>query len=282
MEGFTSEKISDRIYRIRDAFGVGMYLVLGGKKAVLIDTGYGICGLREYVETFTKLPVSVFLTHGHIDHAFGIFEFDQVYMHPQDQVVYEEQREPKFRKKFLSLLPSHEEFRMQEEVQVSFQALSDGQRFDLGGVHVRIIHVPGHTAGTVMFLIEEERAIVFGDACGPGTLILEDAAATISEYKAALLRVKEIEDAYDMVLRCHGSCVSDKDILDHVLDVCNRILEHRDDRIPMEEQLRAVFTMRKPTDLGIYTAVETIKTDHGTGRRDGLEGNINYREDKAV
>ena len=56
-EKFTSERLSERVWRLKDAYGVAMYLVEGTERACLIDTGYGIKGLREYVESLTDKPL---------------------------------------------------------------------------------------------------------------------------------------------------------------------------------------------------------------------------------
>ena len=54
---FTSEKLTNRITRIRDILGTCLYLVEGDEKACLLDTGDGYGNLKEYVETLTHKPV---------------------------------------------------------------------------------------------------------------------------------------------------------------------------------------------------------------------------------
>ena len=66
---FRSEKIQERITRIYAFSTELMYLVEGNDRAALLDTGSGIGFVRPYVETLTSKPISVFLTHGHVDHA---------------------------------------------------------------------------------------------------------------------------------------------------------------------------------------------------------------------
>ena len=87
------EQIYENTYAIREvgcAGEVNMYLVVGKKRAALIDCGYGGIDLPAMIRTVTKLPVTVICTHGHIDHAFGSWMFEDVYLHPLDMEVYKE------------------------------------------------------------------------------------------------------------------------------------------------------------------------------------------------
>lgn len=57
---------------------------------------------------------------------------------------------------------------------------------------IKAYHVPGHTKGMTMFLIKEERMMLFGDGCGPGTILLEDCSTDIETYYNSLLKIKDI------------------------------------------------------------------------------------------
>lgn len=53
------------------------------------------------------------------------------------------------------------------------QRLCDGQRFDLGGRVIQVMHTPGHTPGSVVFLDEKYRSAFTGDAFGSGHVWLQ-------------------------------------------------------------------------------------------------------------
>ena len=80
--------IAENVYQIYEPGGVGSALVIGGEKALLIDTGYGFADIREVVESITDLPLTVVNTHGHADHAGGNRYFDRVWMNPADEGTY--------------------------------------------------------------------------------------------------------------------------------------------------------------------------------------------------
>lgn len=274
MANFICTAVNPHLYQITDAMGVSMYLLIGRERAFLFDTGYGLTGLRDAVETLTPLPVTVLLTHGHIDHAFGIYEFDTVFMSPLDAETYQMHSDPTFQSEFRhGVNPECDKLTFQKPRLVEFHNIADEQIFDLGGLHVKAIHVPGHTKGTMVFLLVEDRIMLFGDACGPNTMIMEDCSATISEYYNALLRVKQYESEYDLILRCHGTCRSPKELLDNVLEVCRSILEGKDDHVLLPELFQKMFWSKLPEVPLCYSA----RSDASQGP----EGNINYREDKA-
>lgn len=70
----------------------------------------------------------------------------------------------------------------------------DGAEWDLGGVVVRAVHAPGHTAGHSVFVIESEtggRSVVTGDidlsTFGP---YYGDAASSLIDFESTLARVR--------------------------------------------------------------------------------------------
>lgn len=277
-EKFTSERLSDRLWRLKDAYGVAMYLVEGAERACLIDTGYGIKGLRAYVESLTDKPVFVLLTHGHVDHAFGAAEFDEVHMSHRDLDEFALQADPAWRSNFISVAFSKiGSFEMNEPYAGEFIDVADSEEFDLGDLTIRCYAVPGHTPGCLVPVVLEERVAIFGDAAGTGTLVNEEYAASLSEYLAALRKLKGHENEWDRVLRFHGTCESTKALLDDMIEICEEVLAGTDDHILQPASAGDIYPIK--SDLRIYQAKETLP--HSQERVDGREGNLFYREDKV-
>ena len=84
------EEIAKGIYKFYEQRNASIYLVLGEKKACLIDTAYGLTNLKELVEHYTDLPVTVVNTHGHIDHVLGNHWFENCYLNSADKFMYYE------------------------------------------------------------------------------------------------------------------------------------------------------------------------------------------------
>lgn len=236
---FTSKQVSPHIKRVITPCGVCMYLVEGRERAVLMDTGFGFGDLKGYVDLLTAKPLDVLLSHGHMDHAGGSAQFDRVYLDPLDwelekwhntreRRIWDVHHGPGGMPRGVTdddFLPDRE---------APYLPLSEGDDFDLGGVTVKPIAVPGHTAGSLVFLIAEDRVAIFGDACGENTLLLFRESVPIPAYRAGLLHLKEFEGQYDHVLRNHGSFTSPKRILDDNIELCGDIMAGRDAAIPDE------------------------------------------------
>ena len=266
---FTYEYIRKNIIRICDKVQTAMYLIIGEHCACLLDTGTGFGNLAQFVQTLTDKPVFVILTHGHLDHGGGAYLFDDVYIHPADIEVYQEHHCASFRKAMVKAMLG-KEIPLPEVVRKQpFYPLEDQQVFDLGGVHIKAIQVPGHTQGMMMILIEEERIMLFGDACGMSVMLHEDWSSEVSLYRQSLLHVKKAyASTYDHVIRNHGTYTSPCFILDEVIHCCDEILLQQDDHIATE-----LFG-----EEGFYRA-QAI--DAYGNRLDGKIGNILYRYDKA-
>ena len=274
VEYYKAEKINEHMTAIRSMTGEIMYLVEGEEKAVLIDTCLGVGHLREFVENLTEKQITVLLTHGHVDHALGAPEFDEVYMNPADNKVYEsmsplEERIGYIKANLGGQLP---EFAADDYVQpapADFKELKDGQIFALGGVHIEVYALPGHTHGTMVTLIPEENALILGDACNNATFLFDGNSLPVHEYKENLIRVKEkLEGRYDTTYLCHHVMTASKDMLAHVIEVCDEVLEGKADDIPFEFMGHHVFVAKR--------ANERFE------RVDGGEGNIVYDKEKLI
>ena len=77
---FTVHAVMPGVWHIVDCMGVCMTLLEGENAAMLVDTGYGIEDVADFMRHMTDLPLTVFLTHNHHDHAMGARCFPETYM----------------------------------------------------------------------------------------------------------------------------------------------------------------------------------------------------------
>lgn len=231
------QKLSPHITQITDPSGVFLFLVEGEQKALLVDTGTGFAGLRETVESLTDKPLTVALTHMHPDHAGGAAAFDRVYVHPADIPAFREQTLERRMGYAASQLPgltlTAADFLPPVAEESHFLPLEDGTVFHLGGMDVEFIHVPGHTFGSCCVLFQQERSILFGDACNCNTLIMFE--STVSQYRQSLLKLQGFRDRFDRVYYSHGMEAEGPDrSLEDNLELCDEILAGKDDAIPCD------------------------------------------------
>lgn len=239
MVTFTSEPVSPHLTRILTPFGVCMYLVQGRERAALLDTGFGLGDLKGYVETLVGAkPYLVLLSHGHLDHAGGSAQFDQVYLNKRDWALEKWHNTLERRRWDVYHGPggvpdgvAEEDFLPQRTA--PYCNIDEGDSFDLGGVRVQPIAVPGHTQGSLVFLIPEDRIAIFGDACGEQTLLHFRESAPIARYQKALCHLQESGGLFDTVLRYHGSFRSNRQILQDSIELCGQVLARTDAAIPV-------------------------------------------------
>lgn len=254
MQDFKIQNISQHMSRILLPCGVCVYLVQGSRGAVLLDTGFGVGDLRGFVERHLTTPYQVWLSHGHLDHAGGSAQFEEVYLSPADFAL--EKQHNLWQRRYDEIQAGPEgapEGFGPELLQPSrvapYRPLEDHAVLELGGVQVQAIPVPGHTAGMMVFLIPEDRAAIFGDACGEMTLIKKEA---LPDYAKALRHLQTYEAQFDTVLRNHGTFWSDKQILRDNLALTEEILAGQDAALPLQMMGVNGFAGRPQNHPGKY------------------------------
>lgn len=181
MDGwFTVENIDTDIFAISEYKHweeTHCYLLMGTKKALLIDTGLGISNIKEVVEHITSLPIEVVTTHIHWDHIGGHKYFNNILVH-EDEKDWLQVKFPiplaVVKANLLSKpcdLPSNFDIEKYEIYQGKpSSVLHDGDTIDLGDRKVKIIHTPGHSPGHVCFYEEERKYLYSGDLIYEGCL----------------------------------------------------------------------------------------------------------------
>lgn len=271
MDWFKHEKIGDRIISITDLGNVRMFLIEGDERCCLVDLGFGIGNIRKYIEeNITQKPVFALVTHCHIDHVNACALYDECYLNEKDWDQYERSYNVERRK--------YDEFKnhpILKDVPIEFYDprrekpflnVVDGQTFDLGGVTLKAIEVPGHSPGSIVVFIPELRTCIYGDACGRRLGLAGDAAAPVSVYLKGLKNLKKYDGQYDRILRNHNALECPLDMLDNVIECCEQILDGIDDKYPVLRGGKWVLAAKQ--------------VDENQQRVDGKQGNIFYREDK--
>ena len=120
------------------------YLVYndGSDQAVILDPGYN--GDRIIRELNGKKPAAVLLTHGHFDHtgALGAFADVPIYIHPADEIMLTDTQ-----------WSAGEMIRDLAPRPLATHFVMEGDRLHLAGLEIGVMHVPGHTKGSVAYMI---------------------------------------------------------------------------------------------------------------------------------
>lgn len=174
------------------------YLLIGGRRALLIDTGLGICNIDEPVRKLTDIPVIAAATHIHWDHIGGHKFFPDFYAH-QAELSWLQGAFPLPVKAVRAMVldrcdpPEDFDINTYEIFQgTPARLLRHGDMIDLGGRSIQVLHTPGHSPGHLCFW-EAERGYLFtGDLVYQGTLFANYPSTDPDAYLASLERAAQL------------------------------------------------------------------------------------------
>ena len=207
-------------------FGTNCYLVAPapGKECLVIDPGIGVVDqLSELLREHRLRPAAVLLTHGHFDHTFSVTPVCGA--HGVALSVHSEDRY-RLVDPIADLGPELSQLLRQQFGEVSWKepddvrTIEDGQRLEIAGIDVDVIHAPGHTEGSVMFSLPGvpeglgadsglSSTLVSGDVLFAGSIGRTDLPGGSSAAMTRSLRERVLPLRDDMlVLPGHGQATT--------------------------------------------------------------------------
>ncbi len=220
------EKVIDGIWWIpgRDKFlpDSHMYVIgmAGSGDFTLVD-----CGLMEMgsykLEELDRggIPLRevkrVIMTHTHLDHIGCLRDIldaapdVEVWVH-EDEAGYLERGDDRIvfgNKMFESMIRSQYNIPDGYFTTKVHKKLEGGEDLSLGGISFRVIHLPGHSAGSIGLFNEEHRMLMSGDTIyADGAIGRYDLfSANSTELKRSLGRIAEL--GVEILLPCHNRIV---------------------------------------------------------------------------
>ncbi|WP_028782257.1 MBL fold metallo-hydrolase [Thalassobacillus devorans] len=225
---FTVQQIDNQTFAISE-YGhwenVHSFLLLGVKKAVLIDTGLGIDNIKRITDQLTNLPIEVVTTHVHVDHIGSHAEFDRIFVHEEDkdwlvngiQGLSIEQ----IRKDIRRDITLHTPESFNPDTYRPFQGeptglLNDGDLIDLENRKLIIYHTPGHSPGHICVLDQANGYLFTGDLLYDETPVYAFYPSTSPiDLVDSLERIAELTDV-SMVYGSHNTLGLEVSILNEV------------------------------------------------------------------
>lgn len=178
--------------------------------AVVVDPGPLDDGhLRHVVGTAEQAGKRValtLLTHGHPDHAEGAARFAEL-----------------TGTKVRALDPA---------LRLGDEGLAAGDVVTVGGLELRVVPAPGHTADSLCFHLPADQAILTGDTVlGRGTTVVAHPDGRLGDYLDTLRRLRSltVDDGVHTVLPGHGP------VLDDAQGAVEYYLAHRAHRLAQVE-----------------------------------------------
>lgn len=217
--GYIDRELLPGIHHIEDCMGVCFTLIVGTRRALLVDAGYGLEDTAAFVRGITALPVTLWLTHGHHDHAHGARWFDSARIHPDESPVYETYSSEKWMDHVL-------EGARQNGIAVDEAAWRSrpmpapetvpGETIDLGGLTARILPCPGHTPGSAVVFVPERGLLLTGDDWNPCTWLFFPEALPVRRYRENARRLLTLP--FEHVICPHRTELYPRRMLEAFLD----------------------------------------------------------------
>ncbi len=174
------------------------YLVIGAEKALLFDLAVDHPDIRAYAEKLAKKPMMLAVSHGHGDHTYRLSSFDEVWIHPADEPLLQGNgRHP-------AIDPCPK-----------VRHLLGGDAIDLGGRVLDVIHIPGHTDGSILLYDRETRTLLGGDTFARRILYGTATFRPLQDFCRDMEKLKDLN--FDVAYSAHDRCALPAAYLDFIL-----------------------------------------------------------------
>lgn len=220
---------------VHELLRCNVWHVAGRDHDLIVDTGLGVASLRDAAADLFRAPVVAVATHAHMDHVGSFAEFDERLIHrdeaeavataaeglPLDVSLYDDMT--------LEAL-AHWGYDVSGGLLLEFPSadfdlaghqlvgaaptrlLDDGDVVDLGDRAYEVIHVPGHSPGSIG-LWDASRGMLFsGDAVYDGPLLDELPGSDADVYVGSMRRLRDLP--VEVVHGGHGDSMDRRRYLD--------------------------------------------------------------------
>lgn len=257
MAWFAVQEVATGIWLLAEPGHVNSWLVAGRDRAVLLDTGLGIAPIRPVAESLTPLPLSVVNTHAHFDHVGGNSEFEEITIHalgaPRLKQGIAAEKLAGYLRYTREMIAAAEDYRQLDgrfffllddtseprPLPEGFEPESwrigpseataivdDGDRIDLGGRTLTVLHTPGHSPDSISLLDDHGGILFAGDTINTGPIYAQLPDSDLEKFAASTARLAELASDVRLVCACHwGRALAQPSLLSEVADGFARLLE---------------------------------------------------------
>uniref|UniRef100_A0A4W3K7L1 Metallo-beta-lactamase domain containing 2 n=1 Tax=Callorhinchus milii TaxID=7868 RepID=A0A4W3K7L1_CALMI len=180
-----------------------MWLLRGSHLDLLIDAGLGLRSVPDYLKRAGLIgsrPLLAVATHVHFDHSGGLHQFEKVAVHRAEAEALVQgdnfetvtwlsdseivkAPEPGWTARNYSVRPV-----------LPARVLEDGDVINLGDRQLTVLHMPGHSRGSICLHDRDQRILFSGDVVYNGSMIDWLPYSNISDYTQTCERLIELAD----------------------------------------------------------------------------------------
>jgi glyoxylase-like metal-dependent hydrolase (beta-lactamase superfamily II) len=192
------------------------FLILGRERDILVDSGMGVAALRHIVDRLSSRPRLIFTTHAHVDHVGSHPEFTgcEILVHPAeaDELARPGRQGLRFPRRSAEEIaelrrsgiePS--EFMLEAvpfagyDLEVYRRApvkptrlVSEGDVAETGDREFEVLHLPGHSPGSIALWERSSGSLFSGDAIYDGVIVDNLPGSDVGVYRATMKRIGEL------------------------------------------------------------------------------------------
>jgi len=182
---YSAETLDDGITRIHEIhvapwLRCNIWYVRGRERDLIIDTDMGLRPLTREIAVLSGRPITAIVTHSHFDHSGGLHEFSERCGHAAEAGIMAAPTAANtvadagyVRAETFTALPwegfSHEDFVVRPAPLTGL--LDEGDVIDLGDRVFRVLHMPGHSLGSIALHEVATGTLFSGDVVYDGDLI---------------------------------------------------------------------------------------------------------------
>ena len=198
------DKLSDDVSLITEIhvaewLRCNIWHIRGDQRDLVIDSGMGLRPLKKEIAELSEKPVVYVSSHSHFDHMGGAHEFETRLAHRSEAEIHQSPTwdntgaGPFIRTETLTALPYEnyrfDEYRIQPAPLTGY--VDEGDAIDLGNRHFQVLHLPGHSPGSIALWEEVTGTLFSGDVVYDGELFDGEDEIHRELYRAGLQRLRE-------------------------------------------------------------------------------------------
>jgi glyoxylase-like metal-dependent hydrolase (beta-lactamase superfamily II) len=223
-EWFQCEVAGPNITRIWEPhvhpfFRSNIFQVRGRDADLVIDAGMGLVSLRPMLDLRRGKPVIAAATHIHVDHVGSLSEFDMRAGHREEAAFFENMADQHtlahlFREQPDAVSNSPDGAWSPQQFQIRpaplTRILDEGDLIETGDRSLQVLHLPGHSPGSIGLLDERNGDFFAGDAIYEGRLIDDLPGSDVQAYRKTMQRLLQIE--FSRAYCGHGETIDQSEL----------------------------------------------------------------------
>ena len=193
---FQQEDVYPSIRRIWEPyvhrfFRGNIWLIEGRDADLVVDFGMGLASLKSVLGLSEGKPVIGLATHVHVDHVGSFHEFGERLGHYAEAEAFATMPDSRTLIEMFRSFPGpvaklpYETWMPQDHVIPKApltRVLREDDTVELGDFSFRVLHLPGHSPGSIGLLEPRHRILVSGDAIYSGQLVDNIPGADVEAY----------------------------------------------------------------------------------------------------